>query len=82
MTMIRNEMAKALGLKGRNVRLSVTKLDQTVIYNSKEYDLTLTDKDGNGVNITAYGFEEITSQIDKVDLSKVKHFLRILMYVH
>lgn len=77
MTMIRNEMANTLGLKGKNVRLSVTKLgDQTVTYNSKEYELILTDKDGNDVNIIAYGIDEITSQIDKVDLSKVRHIFR------
>ncbi|XP_068233730.1 uncharacterized protein [Palaemon carinicauda] len=76
-TMIRNDVAKALGLKGKCVRLAVTKLgDKTVTYSSKEYDLVLTDKDGNDVNVTAYGIDDITSQVDKVDLSKVKHLFK------
>ncbi|XP_068236976.1 uncharacterized protein [Palaemon carinicauda] len=65
-TMIRNDVAKALGLKGKCVRLAVTKLgDKTVTYSSKEYDLVLTDKDGNDVNVTAYGIDDITSQVVK-----------------
>ncbi|XP_068245285.1 uncharacterized protein [Palaemon carinicauda] len=64
--MIRNDVAKALGLKGKCVRLAVTKLgDKTVTYSSKEYDLVLTDKDGNDVNVTAYGIDDITSQVVK-----------------
>ncbi|XP_068214788.1 uncharacterized protein [Palaemon carinicauda] len=64
--MIRNDVAKALGLKGKCVRLAVTKLgDKTVTYSSKEYDLVLTDKDGNDVNVTAHGIDDITSQIVK-----------------
>ncbi|XP_068233584.1 uncharacterized protein [Palaemon carinicauda] len=65
-TMIRNDVAKALGLKGKCVRLAVTKLgDKTVTYSSKEYDLVLTDKDGNDVNVTVYGIDDITSQVVK-----------------
>ncbi|XP_063591692.1 uncharacterized protein LOC134768817 [Penaeus indicus] len=76
-TMIRNDMAASLGLKGKHIRLAVTKLgNQTVTYNSKEYDLVLTDKQGNNVNITAYGIDEITSCINKVNLSHVKHLFK------
>ncbi|XP_068245411.1 uncharacterized protein [Palaemon carinicauda] len=63
-TMIRNDVAKALGLKGKCVRLAVTKLgEKTVTYRSKEYDLVLTDKDGNDANVTGYGIDNITSQV-------------------
>lgn len=75
-TMIRNVMASSLGLKGKHIRLAITKLDQTVTYSSKEYNFVLTDKHENNVNITAYGIDEITSRLNKVDLSHVKHLFK------
>ncbi|XP_063592199.1 uncharacterized protein LOC134769401 [Penaeus indicus] len=67
-TMIRNDMAASLGLKGKHIRLAVTKLgNQTVTYNSKEYDLVLTDKQGNNVNITAYVKETVGENLQLME---------------
>ena len=76
-TMITFSAAAKLGLRGRDISLSVTKLgNKTETINSKEYVVPLKDRDGNLWSITAYGISEITSPVGKVDVSKVVNLFR------
>ena len=79
MTIITYEMASKLGLKGKDISISITKVgNKTETFNSKEYNLSLTDKYGNLVDIKAYGMKEITAPICEVDLTNVPNLFKSL----
>lgn len=65
------ESAKKLGLNGREVTLSVTKVENTCeCIQSKEYLLPLTDTDGKIWKIIVYGMNKITADISKVSYAR------------
>ena len=71
-TLITNRMASRLGLKGKDVELSMTKVGNiTENYSSKEYMLPIMDREGKVWNIQAVGIDEISSNIEEVDVSKL-----------
>lgn len=71
------ESAKKLGLNGREVTLSVTKVGNTCeCIQSKEYLLPLTDTDGKILKIKVYGMSKITADISKVNVHGVVKFFK------
>ena len=71
-TLVRFDAASRLGLTGKEVTLSVTKVGgRTERLHSREYIIPLKDLDGKTWHITAYGIENITSTVCKVDLTEV-----------
>ncbi|XP_045127294.1 uncharacterized protein LOC123513898 [Portunus trituberculatus] len=71
-TLVRFDAASRLGLTGKEVTLSVTKVGgRTERLHSREYIIPLKDLDGKIWRITAYGIESITSTVCKVDLTEV-----------
>lgn len=64
--------ASRLGLAGKEVTLSVTKVGrETERLRSREYVIPLVDLDGKIWNVTAYGIENTTSSVCRVDFTKV-----------
>ncbi|XP_068235508.1 uncharacterized protein [Palaemon carinicauda] len=71
-TLITFATAYKLGLKGRDIELTITKVGRKVeLIKSKEYVIKVTDLEGKHWYITAYGIEEITSEACKVDLTNI-----------
>ena len=71
-TMITFAAAQRLGLRGKDILLNVTGIgNKTRTVNSKEYNIPLTDCKGNSWTIVAYGINEISESIGRVDLSRV-----------
>ncbi|XP_062605795.1 uncharacterized protein LOC134267606 [Saccostrea cucullata] len=71
------ESARKLGLKGREVTLSVTKVGNTSeCIQSKEYLLPLTDMYGKVWQVKVYGRNKITADISKVDVHGVVKFFK------
>jgi hypothetical protein len=71
------ESARKLGLKGREVTLSVTKVGNTSeCIQSKEYLLPLTDMYGKVWQVKVYGMNKITADISKVDVHGVVRFFK------
>ncbi|XP_062602451.1 uncharacterized protein LOC134264167 [Saccostrea cucullata] len=71
------ESARKLGLKGREVTLSVTKVGNTSeCIQSKEYLLPLTDMYGKVWQVKVYGMNKITADISKVDVHGVVKFFK------
>ena len=76
-TLVIFDTASRLGLTGKEVTLSVTKVGgMTEKLHSREYTIPLVDLYGKVRHITAYGIEHITSAICKVDLTKVVALFR------
>ena len=66
--------ARELGIRGRPTQLSLTKVgavEERVP--SYVYDVPLVDKSGNITNIKAYGINEISSEIQCIDVAQVVH---------
>ncbi|XP_068229330.1 uncharacterized protein [Palaemon carinicauda] len=71
-TLITFATAYKLGLKGRDIELTITKVGRKVeLIKSKQYVIKVTDLEGKHWYITAYGIEEITSEACKVDLINI-----------
>ncbi|XP_068212576.1 uncharacterized protein [Palaemon carinicauda] len=71
-TLITFATAYKLGLKGRDIELTITKVGRKVeLIKSKEYVIKVTDLEGEHWYITAYGIEEITSEACKVHLTNI-----------
>ena len=72
MSLITHSMAKKLGLKGKNINLSMIKVGIAIEHqSSKEYCVPLTEKTGKVWNVDAVGISEVSARIKKVDLSKM-----------
>ena len=70
LTVITNTAARKLNLKGTYCKVTVTKVGNTVLtQHSKEYQLPIHDKHGTLWTVKAYGIDEITRDIKKVDIS-------------
>ena len=64
--------ARELGLKGRPTQLSITKIGATrESVTSYIYEVPIRDKLGRVINIQAYGINEISSEIQHVDVTQV-----------
>ncbi|KAK4304585.1 hypothetical protein Pmani_023464 [Petrolisthes manimaculis] len=66
--MITHRMADKLGLRGKDVSLTITKVgNSTEQLDSKIYKVPITDLTGTEWTIEACGINEITSDITEVD---------------
>lgn len=80
-TMITHRMAKQLGLKGRNLNLTVTKVGNwTEEFESKEYLVPLTDDQGKIWEVIAYGINEITADVAEIETDKVAKLFGVLSH--
>lgn len=71
-TIMTHALASRLGLKGKDIELSMTKVGNvTERYASKEYEIPITDSEGKIWNIKAFGINEISSNVSEVDMSEV-----------
>ena len=62
--------ANELGLEGKHINLSVTKVGgKSEQINSNKYELTLKDKKGKNVNFIVYGIDKISSEVRDIDIS-------------
>ena len=69
MSLITHRAARRLGLSGKEITLSLTKVGnscETVC--SKEYVVPLYDKTGKVWNVRACGIEEVTADLNFVDV--------------
>ena len=68
-----------LGLKGREVTLSITKVGNvTETLSSKEYVIPLIDTTGTNWFITVYEIEEISAEVEKIDTNNIATLFRNL----
>merc|ERR1712121_219654 len=68
-SMIREELANKLGLKGLPVKQKLIRSGADVMdWDTKAYKVPLIKKDGSRVIITAMGFSEISSEIEPADV--------------
>merc|ERR1711895_275782 len=68
-SMIRDEMANKLGLKGLPVKQKLVRSGADVMdWDTKAYKVPLIKKDGSRVVITAMGFSEISSEIEPANV--------------
>merc|ERR1711888_493815 len=68
-SMIRDEMASKLGLKGRPVKQKLVRSGADVMdWDTKANNVPLIKKDGSKVIITAMGFPDISSEIEPADV--------------
>ncbi|XP_045117673.1 uncharacterized protein LOC123508205 [Portunus trituberculatus] len=78
MTLITNRMAKHLGLKGRSINLTVTKVgNECTKMETREYDVPLSDCYGEVRVLKACGIAEITSETYPVDTRSVATLLGV-----
>lgn len=71
-SLITHKMAKKLGLKGKDINLSMIKVGNVVEHqSSKEYCVPLMDKTGKVWNVDVVGIHEISTSIKEVDISRV-----------
>ena len=74
-SLISHDAARRLGLKGSTIELAITKVGNTTDrIKSKEYTLPLTDTEGKVWQICVYGMDEVTTNLEESDVSKVVHF--------
>ncbi|CAC5408838.1 unnamed protein product [Mytilus coruscus] len=77
MSLITHKTAKRLGLSGQDITLSVTKVGNVTEHvQSKEYVIPLTDLRGKIWTIKAYGMEEVTAEVARVDMSRVDQLFK------
>lgn len=77
-TLITNRMVKKLGLKGRSITLTVTKVgNECTKLETQEYDVPLSDCHGEVRVLRACGIAEITSETCRVDTSNVATLLGV-----
>lgn len=72
-SLITHDMAKKLELKGKDVNLSMIKAGSiTEHHSSKEYCLPLIDKFRNLYEISVIGIKEVSANVDRVNVSKIR----------
>ena len=77
-SLITHYAARKLGLKGKEVALTVTKVgNQSETINTKEYVLPLKDNSGDLWRIPVYGMEELTSGQPYVDTKEVSSWFNM-----
>ena len=78
LSLITHRLAQHLGLNGRDIELSITKVGNTVeLCQSKCYKLTLVDLYGQEWHIDACGIDEITSDLKEIDMNDISHILKV-----
>ena len=71
-TLITHRMAKSLGLQGKNVMISITKVGNVVEQcSTKQYRINIHDRWGVEHSLSAVGMDEIASDIPHVELSNI-----------
>ena len=79
MSLITHRAAAKLGLTGRDVTLSITKVGNVTEWTrSKEYVLPLTDLEGKVWEIRVYGMNEVTADVGHVDIERVVKLFKSL----
>ena len=70
LSLITFRKANELGLEGKHINLSVTKVGgKSEQINSNKYELTLKDKKGKNVDFIVYGIDKISSEVRDIDIS-------------
>ena len=78
LSLITFKKAKSLNLQGRAVKLGMEVAGGGVsIVVSRLYKVRLLKGDGDTVEIEVFGFEKISSQIDKFGMQKVARLLEV-----
>ena len=68
-SLITQKKANELGLTGRDVQISITKVGNVVeCLASKEYNVPLVDLEGNTYNVNCCGIDEITKPVKFIDV--------------
>lgn len=71
-SLITHQKAKELGLKGRDIHISIAKVGNSLeTVASKEYAVNVVDMNGVEWKSIACGIDEITAPADEVDMSVV-----------
>ena len=71
-TLIRHQRARELGIRGRNIKMTMVKVGNVKEhFSTREYILPLQDKCGNIVQLRAIGNDEISAKIAKIETSNV-----------
>ena len=77
LSLITHRAARKLNLKGRDITMSITKVGNvTDVITTKEYTVSVRDKDNKIWTIQVYGIDEVTSNLGKVDVSRVVELFR------
>ena len=77
LSLITFRKAKALGLHGEPVKLSVTVIGgKKQDMESFRYDLNLIDRDSRIVHFIVYGIDQISTNVSNVDLSKIRSMFK------
>ena len=72
-SLITHQAAERLGLQGDEVSLSIVKVGgELTSYTTKEYKVPLVDLVGKVWIVNAYGIDDITSNIQRVDIRQVE----------
>ena len=72
-SLITHRTASRLGLRGSEINLSIIKVgNDSTSMTSREYHVPLTDLSGKVWTICAYGIDEITANIQQIDLEDIK----------
>ena len=76
-SLITHKAASLLNLKGPETKLTITKVgNQVQEFKSRRYNVPLHDINGKLWTVHAYGIEEITSELDKFNVSSVASLFR------
>ena len=72
LSLISSAKAMPLGLKGKDVTLSITKVGNvTETKSSKQYVIPLSDNMGTTWFLTVYGIDEISAEVKEVDVNNI-----------
>ena len=78
-SLITHQKSRKLGLKGRDVQITITKIGNSLeTVSSKEYVVPVIDQDGVKWEITACGIDEITAPIDEINMNVVSTLFQSL----
>ncbi|XP_068236892.1 uncharacterized protein [Palaemon carinicauda] len=82
-SLITHQKAQELGLNGRDVQITITKVgNKTETVSSKEYTVPVVDIYGVKWEIIACGIDEITTPVEKVDMNVVSCLFKSLNGLH
>ena len=77
MSIITHRAASKLGLRGKQVTMSVTKVGNiTEDIESKEYVVPLRDQSGKVWEVKMYGMDDITAKVANIDVSRVSRLFK------
>lgn len=71
-TLIRHARARELGIKGKDITMTIIKVgNDRETFSTKEYRVQLEDKEGSVIEIAAIGTEEISAEVSSRDMSDI-----------